>query len=104
MIQSVNQTDQEKEVMYMKLHKKELVNMLIQCNKYLDELDKSRVITPDTIKKIKRKKRWISKGVSSIFNEYGVTQRDQSILTAMINTRHYFKFLINRWNMNHNNN
>ncbi len=36
MIQIVEQTDKEKMAMYMKCSKKELAEMLIQCNKHLD--------------------------------------------------------------------
>lgn len=36
MMQVVKQTDEEKMVMYMKCPKKQLAQMLIQCNKILD--------------------------------------------------------------------
>jgi hypothetical protein len=36
MMQIIQQTDEEKMAMYMKLPKKEIIAMLIQCNKILD--------------------------------------------------------------------
>jgi hypothetical protein len=36
MIQIIQQTDEEKMAMYMKLPKKKIIEMLIQCNKILD--------------------------------------------------------------------
>jgi hypothetical protein len=36
MMQVIQQTDEEKMAMYMKLPKKEIIAMLIQCNKILD--------------------------------------------------------------------
>lgn len=36
MIQIVQQTDEEKMAMYMKLPKKKIIEMLIQCNKMLE--------------------------------------------------------------------
>lgn len=36
MMQIIQQTDEEKMAMYMKLPKKEIIAMLIQCNKMLD--------------------------------------------------------------------
>ncbi len=38
MIQEIEQTKEEKTAMYMKLTKKELVEMLIECNDVLDDL------------------------------------------------------------------
>lgn len=35
-MQVIQQTDEEKTAMYMKLPKKEIIAMLIQCNKILD--------------------------------------------------------------------
>ena len=41
-MQTIQQTDEEKMAMYMKLSKKEIILMLIQCNKTLDRiLDRS---------------------------------------------------------------
>jgi hypothetical protein len=36
MIQRIEQTDDEKMVMYMKLPKKEIIEMLIRCNNYIE--------------------------------------------------------------------
>ena len=36
MIQIIQQTDEEKMAMYMKLPKKKIIEMLIQCNKILE--------------------------------------------------------------------
>lgn len=36
MIQVIQQTDEEKMAMYMKLPKKEIIKMLIECNKILE--------------------------------------------------------------------
>src|ERR1035437_4960130 len=36
MVQATQQTDEEKMAMYMKLPKKQIIKMLIQCNKILD--------------------------------------------------------------------
>lgn len=36
MMQVIQQTDEEKMAMYMKLPKKKIIEMLIQCNKILD--------------------------------------------------------------------
>lgn len=38
MIRVIKQTHKEKMRMYMKLHKRHLVEMLIECNKHLDRL------------------------------------------------------------------
>jgi len=55
MIQIVNQTDKQKMVMYMKLPKRKLINMLIQCNKIFDtEYRKSSVERQDKIMKDKK--------------------------------------------------
>lgn len=40
MYQIVEQTDEEKTEMYMKLDKKELVRMIISCNNVIDNLVK----------------------------------------------------------------
>lgn len=37
-MQIIKQTDRQKTTMYMKLPKKKLVNMLIQCNKIIDSM------------------------------------------------------------------
>lgn len=37
MIQIIKQTDEEKMAMYMKLSKKKIIEMLINCNKILDK-------------------------------------------------------------------
>ena len=38
MVQQVKQTDEELTIMYMKLSKKKLIQMLIECNKILDKI------------------------------------------------------------------
>lgn len=38
MMQIIQQTDEEKMVMYLKLPKKKIIEMLIQCNKILDNI------------------------------------------------------------------
>jgi len=59
MIQIVNQTDKQKMVMYMKLPKRKIINMLIQCNKIFDtEYRKSSVERQDKIMKDKNSK-WL---------------------------------------------
>lgn len=37
MYQVIEQTDEEKMTMYMKLSKKEIISMLIECNKFIDK-------------------------------------------------------------------
>jgi hypothetical protein len=49
MLQIIEQTDEEKLAMYMKLDKEEIAKMLIQSNKHLDALiAKQPYITPQT--------------------------------------------------------
>ena len=46
MVQVIDQTDQEKLAMYMKMPKKKIAEMLIQCNKILDaELNTGPVVS-----------------------------------------------------------
>ena len=53
-MQIIQQTDEEKIAMYMKLPKKEIIAMLIQCNKILD----SRMVLSaddENVKKVREK-------------------------------------------------
>lgn len=43
MVQTIEQTDEEKMAMYMKLSKKEIISMLLECQKYLP---KPKVVFP----------------------------------------------------------
>jgi hypothetical protein len=54
MMQIIQQTDEEKIAMYMKFPKKEIIAMLIQCNKILD----SRMVLSaddENVKKVREK-------------------------------------------------
>lgn len=44
MMQVVPQTDKQKMAMYMKMPKKKIIKMLIQCNKILDSYSRSQVL------------------------------------------------------------
>lgn len=54
MIQIIQQTDEEKMAMYMKLPKKKIIEMLIQCNKLLE--NKMVVINTNCVQSDEEKK------------------------------------------------
>lgn len=59
-MQIIKQTDEEKMAMYMKMPKKKIAEMLIQCNKVLDEQygAKQIFVQPDVIKSVCDKHDW----------------------------------------------
>lgn len=54
MMQLIEQTHEEKVAMYMKCTKKQLIEMLIECNKHLDRLKGDQGVTAFVFKKKKR--------------------------------------------------
>ena len=49
-MQIIKQTDEEKMAMYMKMPKKKIAEMLIQCNKVLDTQYGAKVFSPNGIR------------------------------------------------------
>jgi len=49
MIRLVEQTDEEKKAMYMKLPKEDIVEMLIQCNKIINNIGITYNVTYPTV-------------------------------------------------------
>lgn len=48
-MQIIKQTDKEKMAMYMKMPKKKIAEMLIQCNKVLDRQYGAKVFSPNAV-------------------------------------------------------
>lgn len=49
MMHIIKQTDEEKMAMYMKMPKKKIAEMLIQCNKVLDTQYGAKVFSPNAV-------------------------------------------------------
>jgi hypothetical protein len=70
MMQIIEQTDEEKLAMYMKMPKKKIAEMLIQCNKHLEALRQPAVSGKEALRLALPSDKEIEKAAIDFENEY----------------------------------